>query len=233
MSVREEEESQKNFYELLGVERTATVEQIKEAYREIARVLHPDSNFYSEIVDYKISDSQLELFKNVTAAYHTLINKEKRAAYDFTLPPELKGWVDDPNIDEEVEAKLVELGLKDANEAKRAIKAAKRKPQGFGTFGTVPQEPAESAGPGSVERNTGRQPIREAAKTQYTSKHAASKTSTMQSTSWMGVGRSSALSGSHASFHTEQTTDSSLKLYLLAGGLSFCVGIGVVVFLLF
>ena len=39
-----EHKTKKSYYDLLGVPRDATVAQIKEAYREIARMYHPDSN---------------------------------------------------------------------------------------------------------------------------------------------------------------------------------------------
>lgn len=80
----------KNYYELLGVSRHATPDDIKEAFREIARVYHPDSKFYSEIIDEPISERDAEIFKAVTAAYNVLSNPEKRAEYDQTLPPMLE-----------------------------------------------------------------------------------------------------------------------------------------------
>lgn len=86
----------RNYYELLGVDRTATTEQIKEAYHERARLYHPDSNFYSEIIETGLSPEELAKFQAITAAYTTLANKSKRADYDTTLPPELQGWDDSP-----------------------------------------------------------------------------------------------------------------------------------------
>jgi len=86
--------SRKDFYRRLGLARTATLAEIKEAYREIARVYHPDSNHYGEIIEYELSEEDKKVFQLVTAAYDTLIKDDKRAAYDKSLPPELQDFVE-------------------------------------------------------------------------------------------------------------------------------------------
>ncbi len=79
----------KNYYELLRVERDATEEEIKIAFKEIALVYHPDSNFFSEIVpDSSLTETDITLFKTLTSAYQTLSNKQKRAEYDAKLNKE-------------------------------------------------------------------------------------------------------------------------------------------------
>ncbi|MEN9749481.1 MAG: hypothetical protein RL149_559 [Actinomycetota bacterium] len=61
-------------YEVLGVGRDATEDQIKKAYRKLARELHPDVN--------DAPDAQ-ERFKLVTHAYEVLIDVEERRKYDL------------------------------------------------------------------------------------------------------------------------------------------------------
>ncbi|MBI2224126.1 MAG: DnaJ domain-containing protein [Betaproteobacteria bacterium] len=79
----------KDYYRILGVARSATVEDIKKAYRKLAHKYHPDVS--------KDPEGE-EKFKEVAEAYETLKNPEKRAAYDqlgsyqpgqdFQPPPE-------------------------------------------------------------------------------------------------------------------------------------------------
>lgn len=75
-------------YQVLGVERTAAPEQIKQSYRRLAIKYHPDKN---------PGDREAETrFKEVTAAYKTLSDEMSRAAYDRTLKPlseSLRQWV--------------------------------------------------------------------------------------------------------------------------------------------
>lgn len=101
MTEYKSQESQ-NLYEILGVSPSATTEQIREVYRDLARVYHPDSNFYDEIVPEKVSDEQIYFFKIITAAYNTLTDPDKRAEYDQLLQPILnpkfRTW-DDPSVD--------------------------------------------------------------------------------------------------------------------------------------
>lgn len=63
-----------DYYKLLGVERNASADDIKKAYRKLAMKYHPDQN--------KGDSSAEEKFKEVNQAYDVLKDEQKRAAYD-------------------------------------------------------------------------------------------------------------------------------------------------------
>ncbi|MCB0344437.1 MAG: J domain-containing protein [Bdellovibrionales bacterium] len=86
--------SGKTYYEMLGLERSASAAEIKAAYREIARIFHPDSNYYSDITELGLSEADIRTFKDITAAYNTLIDPQKKAEYDRALPAEFRSWDD-------------------------------------------------------------------------------------------------------------------------------------------
>lgn len=65
---------QKNYYEILGVDKRSTIEEIKLNYRKLAKKYHPDAN-----VDNKEAE---EIFKDLNMAYETLTDKEKRKSYN-------------------------------------------------------------------------------------------------------------------------------------------------------
>jgi len=66
--------SKRDYYEVLGVSRDASEQEIKKAYRKLARQYHPDMNPGDKEAEAK--------FKEATEAYDILMDKEKRANYD-------------------------------------------------------------------------------------------------------------------------------------------------------
>lgn len=98
----------KTFYEVLNLERDASTDQIKDSYKEIAKLYHPDSNFYTEIIQDPLSAEEEEVFKFITLAYTTLSNGEKRKEYDKTLAPLLKGWEEEAREEDLPKKKTVE-----------------------------------------------------------------------------------------------------------------------------
>ncbi len=70
--------SSKDYYEVLGVARTATADEIKRAYRKLAKEHHPDRNPDDPSAEVK--------FKEVQRAYEALGDAEKRARYDQLGP---------------------------------------------------------------------------------------------------------------------------------------------------
>ena len=74
------------YYETLGVERKASEDEIRKAYRKLARKYHPDLNPGDK--------SSEERFKNVQEAYDVLSDPKKRQMYDQVWRDEVRLWTD-------------------------------------------------------------------------------------------------------------------------------------------
>lgn len=68
-----------SLYEVLGLSMGASVQEIKSAYRRMARVCHPD------VAAIERKDSSVDEFMRIHAAYSTLSDPAKRAVYDGNL----------------------------------------------------------------------------------------------------------------------------------------------------
>ena len=66
--------AKKDFYSVLGVEKSASEDEIKKAYRKLAMKFHPDRNPGDKAAE--------ESFKEAKEAYEILSDAKKRAAYD-------------------------------------------------------------------------------------------------------------------------------------------------------
>jgi len=67
----------RDFYEVLGVARNASIDEIRSAYKRLAKQYHPDAN--------RDNPQAEEIFKIVNEAYHTLADPVKKSRYDLIL----------------------------------------------------------------------------------------------------------------------------------------------------
>jgi DnaJ-class molecular chaperone len=91
-----------NFYDLLGIAKSATTSDVRKAYAKLARERHPD-----RFPDPAAKQSAQQAFQEITAAFNTLSNDRNRAEYDKSLeaPPR-------PPVPEEIARDAFDRGLK-------------------------------------------------------------------------------------------------------------------------
>ena len=68
-------EQKRDYYEVLGVDKSATDEELKKAFRKLAKQYHPDANPNNK-------EEAEKKFKEVNEAYEVLSDKQKRSMYD-------------------------------------------------------------------------------------------------------------------------------------------------------
>src|SRR3954451_21543669 len=66
--------TEKDYYEILGVKKTATEAELKKAYRDLAKKFHPDKNKGNKDAENR--------FKEISEAYAVLSDPDKRSHYD-------------------------------------------------------------------------------------------------------------------------------------------------------
>ena len=72
-----------NYYDILGINKTATEEEIKKAFRKLAMQTHPDKHPGDKVAEEK--------FKKINEAYNVLSDKEKRTQYDNQMNNPFQG----------------------------------------------------------------------------------------------------------------------------------------------
>ncbi|XP_064545618.1 dnaJ protein homolog 1 [Drosophila montana] len=75
----------KNYYQILGINRTANDDEIKKGYKRMALKYHPDKNDHPQAAEH---------FQEIAAAFEVLSNKEKRLIYDQYGEDGLKNGVE-------------------------------------------------------------------------------------------------------------------------------------------
>jgi curved DNA-binding protein len=83
---------ERDLYEILGVSRKASGEEIKRAYRKLAKKFHPDVNPGNKAAEEK--------FKEVTAAFEVLSDDKRRRLYDEFGPDALRSGFDEKRAEE-------------------------------------------------------------------------------------------------------------------------------------
>ena len=84
--------AKKDYYEVLGLQKGADENEIKKAYRKLAKKYHPDTNQGNKEAEHR--------FKEITEAYEVLSDPEKRKAYDSGGEESFQGEAFNGNMDD-------------------------------------------------------------------------------------------------------------------------------------
>lgn len=121
----------KNYYEILGVTRKSSKEEIRLSYRKLAKKYHPDAN--------KTPESET-MFKDVNEAYDILTNEEKRRKYDRQTSKFGYGIVDSESSLSNVKYEL-KSGVNVINDLLTTILGFRKdEAQNFGDINNAPAE---------------------------------------------------------------------------------------------
>jgi curved DNA-binding protein CbpA len=110
-----------NYYQILGISSTASQEEIKVAFKKLAKEFHPDK--------HRGSDMYEDQFKKINSAYQTLSDPVKKARYDLKLKYAASSPLPQKNVDNFAAKRAREQKSARAAEAKQ--KRAKEKKQEF------------------------------------------------------------------------------------------------------
>ncbi len=121
----------KNYYEILGVNRKSSKDEIRTSYRKLAKKYHPDTN--------KSVEAEM-MFKDITEAYDTLTNEEKRRKYDRQTNRLGYGFVENDSSLSNVTYEF-KSGVNVINDLLTTILGFKRDDaQNFGDINNAPKE---------------------------------------------------------------------------------------------
>jgi curved DNA-binding protein len=117
-----------DYYELLGVEWDCDARTLEYAYRQLAKMYHPDNSGSADVTK----------FKQVIAAYRALRDPDDRAAYDLVYAANSVGWAPSTTADDEAEVQE-RAALSDADVHEKILRLLYRRRREHAQDPGVPQ----------------------------------------------------------------------------------------------